>query len=530
MKICPRCENQFGDETDVCPHDGMKLRRRLAPTLDPMLGRTLDERWQIEEKLGEGGMGAVYRARQLSVGRPVALKTLKQELAASDEFANRFLREVHVATTLNHPHIVTVFDYGQADDGTLFLVMELLDGKSLTDLLAEGPLPHTSVIQIGIQVASALEAAHGLKFVHRDLKPDNVFMLNMPGGALFAKVLDFGIAKVLEGDNKATQTGMIFGTPDYMSPEQCKGAGVDHRTDFYALGCMLFEMVAGHTPFKADTPMSKLLAHVNEPAPRPSSLGVPVDRRLEDFIMTLLSKDASERPSTATEVRQKLEALLPVVQNPGALHTVAGPSPFQAAGAVAATAATAAVLPSALAATAASTPTQTSTILEPANNRKLIALLVGLMVLIGGVAYGLHRVVTNTDTPPVAASAVEPVETRREAPLSEPAAQPPEADPPASAAEDQEDEPEKKKKNGKKNNSKKKDKKDREERSEAERPDEPEQTENTVVIVSSPPVQPDSKPIDDRISDFKSLGKDLQKAGEEEKKRLKRKFEDRFKR
>jgi tRNA A-37 threonylcarbamoyl transferase component Bud32 len=316
MKVCPTCQNQFAEETDYCPTDGAKLRRKHEKALDSMIGRVLEDRWVVERKLGEGGMGAVYLAHQRSMSRSVAVKTLRKELVDSDEFVDRFMREVQVATALSHPHIVTVLDFGQDTDGTLFLVMELLEGEELTQRLARAPMSPQEALRIAIQIASALEAAHGMSIVHRDLKPDNVFMLKMPGGGTFAKVLDFGIAKVLDSESKVTKTGMIFGTPEYMSPEQCKGVGVDHRSDFYALGCMLFEMLGGRTPFRADTPMALLLAHVSSAAPRPSSFGVAIDPNVEDFVMRLLSKEADDRPPSATVVREILEKLLAGLETP----------------------------------------------------------------------------------------------------------------------------------------------------------------------------------------------------------------------
>lgn len=309
MKVCAQCQEEFADEVDFCPTDGQKLRK-MRVDIDPMLGRELDGRWIIHDKIGEGGMGAVYIAQQRSMSRSVAIKTLRKELVESDEFVDRFMREVQVATALNHPHVVTVLDHGQDDDGTLFLVMELLDGVPLTTLLQKGPLAPDDALRIAIQISSALEAAHGMSYVHRDLKPDNIFMINMPGGGIFAKVLDFGIAKVLDGGTKMTKTGMIIGTPAYMSPEQCKGITVDDRSDLYALGCILFEMLGGRTPFRADTPMAVLLAHVGEPPPRPSSFGIEIDPALEDFVMSMLAKEPSERPAGANVVRTRLEQFL----------------------------------------------------------------------------------------------------------------------------------------------------------------------------------------------------------------------------
>ena len=197
MKICPTCQLQYDDDVDFCPADGMKLRVRREASTDPLLGRALDGRWIIEEKLGEGGMGAVYRGHQRSVNRTVAIKTLRPQLVESDEFVNRFFREAQIAANIAHPHCVTILDYGE-DDGTLYLAMEFLEGTLLTDRIEAGGLTAKEIIEIGIQTASALSAAHDQNIVHRDLKPDNIYLLEVPGGGTFVKVLDFGIAKLMD--------------------------------------------------------------------------------------------------------------------------------------------------------------------------------------------------------------------------------------------------------------------------------------------------------------------------------------------
>ncbi|MFU8805516.1 MAG: serine/threonine protein kinase, partial [Bradymonadaceae bacterium] len=265
MKTCSACQTEYEDDVDFCPVDGMKLRLPRKPTTDPLLGRVLDGRWIVEKKIGEGGMGAVYLGKQTSVDRQVAIKTLRASLTDNDSFVDRFFREAKIATTINHPHCVTILDFGQADDEeeTLYLAMEFLEGTTLAARMEE-PLRLEQILKIGLQIASALSAAHGAQIVHRDLKPDNIFLLNIAGGGTFVKVLDFGIAKVLGAETQVTQTGQIFGTPDYMSPEQCQGTDVDGRSDLYALGCILYELLGGRPPFRRETPMAVLMAHVFE--------------------------------------------------------------------------------------------------------------------------------------------------------------------------------------------------------------------------------------------------------------------------
>lgn len=287
-----------------------------------MLGRVLDGRWVIESRIGTGGMGAVYLAHQQSVNRKVAIKTLRPALAESDNFVERFFQEVKVTATFNHPHSVTIHDFGQAEDGMLYLVMEYLEGQPLTDRAEDGSMTMEEILKVGMQIASALSAAHDAKIVHRDLKPDNIFLLDIPGGGTFVKVLDFGIAKVLDADTKMTQTGQIFGTPQYMSPEQCQGHVVDGRSDLYSLGCILYELVGGRPPFGGETPMAVLMGHVVSPVPPlRDKFGESLDPRLEAEVMALLAKDPDDRPATAGEARQRLEAVLSAMSADQLRHT-----------------------------------------------------------------------------------------------------------------------------------------------------------------------------------------------------------------
>lgn len=313
MKICPKCLARYDDEQDFCSEDGTELRHiHVEDADDKMLGRVLDGRWLIEEKIGEGGMGAVYRGQQTSVGRKVAVKTLRGALADTEEYVERFFREANVASTLNHPHCVTIYDFGQdKTDHVLYLAMEFLEGRELGDVLHQGALPLRDALTIGIQVCSALAAAHQSNVVHRDLKPDNIFLVAVPGGEIFVKVLDYGIAKNLDAESSTvTRTGQIFGTPAYMSPEQCQSADVDPRSDLYSLGVILYELVSGRPPFGGETPLKTLLAHVNTEAKPPSKMGVMVPEGVESIIMRLLAKDPDERFQAALDVRAALEAEL----------------------------------------------------------------------------------------------------------------------------------------------------------------------------------------------------------------------------
>ncbi len=324
-KVCPTCQTEYGDDVEFCPHDGMKLRRRRGgDDEDPMIDRILDGRWVIESRIGMGGMGAVYLGHQRSVDRKVAIKTLRSSLADTDDFVDRFFREARVATTINHPHCVTIHDFGQDEDGTLYLAMEFLEGQDLTSRISDGDISIEEALRIGSQIASALSAAHQANIVHRDLKPDNIFLLDISDGSTFVKVLDFGIAKVMGADTQMTKTGQVFGTPAYMSPEQCQGHTIDGRSDLYSLGCILYELVGGRPPFEGETPMAVLMAHVANDVPPLSTIdGVMdgVDPRVEQEIMALLSKDPDGRPATASEAKQRLNALLSSLNAPDLSYT-----------------------------------------------------------------------------------------------------------------------------------------------------------------------------------------------------------------
>ncbi|MFW5968127.1 MAG: serine/threonine protein kinase, partial [Persicimonas sp.] len=312
IKVCPTCEQTYPEDTEFCAQDGTPLEVLQDDDADELVGRTLDGRWVIEERIGEGGMGAVYLASQRSVDRKVAIKTLRPELCNSREFVDRFFREARVASNIAHPHCVTILDFGQADDGTLYLAMEYLEGVPLTHRLDHPDLTTREIIRICAQISSALTAAHEQNIIHRDLKPDNVFLLSISDGSTFVKVLDFGIAKVLDAEEQMTKTGQVFGTPEYMSPEQCRGNQLDGRADLYSLGCILYQMLGDQPPFSNDTPMAVLVSHVND-SPRPIEENLAREdtpRQLCELCMELLEKDPDDRPDNARQVRDRLEAIL----------------------------------------------------------------------------------------------------------------------------------------------------------------------------------------------------------------------------
>jgi Flp pilus assembly protein TadD/predicted Ser/Thr protein kinase len=293
-------------------------RKRASVGEDPtveqggsMLGRTIaDGKYEVVRLLGEGGMGAVYQARQIAMDRMVALKLIRPEVVTSRSAVARFKKEMLVTAKVEHPNTIRVYDFGETE-GQLYLTMEYLGGASLRQVIDSfGRLELKRIVRIAKQVANALGAVHERGLVHRDLKPENVMLIESYGETDFVKVLDFGIAKSLDDDVNLTGTGRPIGTPAYMSPEQAMGAAIDARTDLYALGVMLYRMASGSMPFNAPTAASMLLAHATE-APTPVlSLAPDTSPVLATLIMQLLDKDPAQRPANAAEVVARLEDCL----------------------------------------------------------------------------------------------------------------------------------------------------------------------------------------------------------------------------
>lgn len=285
----------------------------FVPTRDPFVGRELAGRYRIDRKLGEGGMGAVYAGEHLIIQRPVAIKILHPQLATNPELVRRFLNEARAVTTIRHEHIVDVTDMGQLEDGALFMVLELLEGIDLAKLIeTSGTLPIARVLHVVDQMCAALEVAHARGIVHRDLKPENVFLVRRGDDPDFVKILDFGIAKIIGGDGSGarTQTGMAMGTLHYMSPEQVQGgAGVDHRTDVYALGVILFRALGGSFPFDSDTLASLLSKILLDPIPPLRSVRPDAPLELEAVVTRCLSKRAGDRYASCAELRAALRSV-----------------------------------------------------------------------------------------------------------------------------------------------------------------------------------------------------------------------------
>jgi serine/threonine-protein kinase len=268
MKKCPKCGNEYPDTTTLCPADGTGLEQ----TGDALLGQTLAGKYRIDERLNEGGMGTVYRGTHVLMDKTVAVKVLRPSLAADEKIVARFSREARAASRISHPHALSVTDFGESDNGVVYLVMEFLDGRTLKDVIRqEGPMPLSRVVEIIRQVGAALEAAHEQGVVHRDLKSENIMLLGATNTD-YAKVLDFGIAKIKEHDGDydpgLTAPDLVIGTPQYMSPEQCSQApDIDARSDIYSLGIIIYEMLVGHVPFTGPSPTSIMMKQMQEAPP-----------------------------------------------------------------------------------------------------------------------------------------------------------------------------------------------------------------------------------------------------------------------
>jgi serine/threonine protein kinase len=284
-------------------------------TRGDLTGKVIASQFRIDKRLGAGGMGQVYLAEQIDMGRDVVVKVMHPELSAGSETAvERFKREARAVAQLNHPNIVQVYVFGQTDDGQLYIAMEFVDGRPLTTELSKGRLPQARALRILDQTCAALSEAHGVGLVHRDLKPDNLMLTDRHGNPDYVKVLDFGIAKMLgeEGQANLTAAGAIFGTPRYMAPEQANAGKVDARTDLYALGVILYEMLSGAHPFKADSAVDFLIKHATEAVVLPTHRFDDIELlpRVEALLGKCLEKAPASRFQSAAELQREIRQTL----------------------------------------------------------------------------------------------------------------------------------------------------------------------------------------------------------------------------
>ena len=274
---------------------------------DPLVGKILAERFEILERVGDGGTGVVYRAKQLSVDRIIAVKVLGAHVSTDPQWMKRFQNEARAASRLEHPNTVRILDFGQTREGLLFIAMEFLNGRSLrTEIERAGRVQAGRTMQVIAQVCSSLAEAHSQSIIHRDIKPDNVMLVDLKGGGDMVKVLDFSVAKLDTPDAQLTRAGVVFGTPQYMSPEQGRGIPLSPQSDLYAVGIVAYEMLMGHPPFSASIPTDVVMMHLrNQPPPLS---GVPP--QVAELVMRALDKDPKRRHGSAGEMEQHCQRIL----------------------------------------------------------------------------------------------------------------------------------------------------------------------------------------------------------------------------
>ncbi len=318
VRICTSCGTRYPNQSEFCPTDGA----RLVPVPEggfiedvDLSGERIFGDYIIRKKLGEGGMGAVYLAENVAIDQKIAIKVLHGEAAQSEELVQRFNREAKTISRLTHPNIIRVFIFGKTEKGLIYLAMEYVDGRPLRLAIEDAKhLDELRAISIMRQTLHALAEAHELGIVHRDLKPDNIMLTSFRGVEDYVKVLDFGIAKVKENEGpkqaKLTQAGVVYGTPEYLSPEQAQAKPLDGRSDLYSMGIILYEMIAGTVPYTGSTAVSILAAHVYDTPKPPSNVAQHrISLEMERVIMKAIAKDPAQRYQTAMDFLSDLEGI-----------------------------------------------------------------------------------------------------------------------------------------------------------------------------------------------------------------------------
>ena len=293
VKLCPICRKRYDDKAEICAVDGMRLLRRR----DEQTGRVLGGRYHLLSRIGSGGMADVFRAIDLNDGSPRAVKILRADLSNDRDMQTRFHRELRAARLVEHENIVRIFDYGLSDEGKPFIALEYLDGVGLGEVIARGPVPLGRVFRVVAEVARALAAAHATGVIHRDVKPENIMILGGPERDEMerVKIFDFGLVQIV-GEGRLTATGQVFGTPEYISPEQATGEDASPASDQYALGVVFYEMLTGRPPF-VGAPAQVLMAQFKE-KPKPPSAACAtgaVPRDADPVVLRMLAKRPQER-------------------------------------------------------------------------------------------------------------------------------------------------------------------------------------------------------------------------------------------
>ena len=318
--MCHQCGASVEDAARFCPACGASSDEQAGGgAADPLIGRVVGGTYLLQEVVGVGGMGRVYKAEQSTLGRTVAVKVIHPHLLGDEQTVARFYQEARASSRLNHPNSVSIIDFGRTDDGILYLAMEFLSGKDLALVMhEEGPLAVERVCNILVNTLDALGEAHELGIVHRDLKPENIILRPLRSGQDLVKVVDFGLATIVGKESSITKPGLVCGTPDYMSPEQGRGDAVDGRGDLYALGVVLFELLVGHLPYIDDTPTRVVLRHMNDPVPDPrvSSPNRNIPDRLAEVTMKALAKDANDRYQVARDMQAALRGAVEDLRAP----------------------------------------------------------------------------------------------------------------------------------------------------------------------------------------------------------------------
>ncbi|HMV33518.1 MAG TPA: serine/threonine-protein kinase, partial [Gemmatimonadales bacterium] len=326
MKVCTTCGAEYADDQLFCQRDGTPLRKSGAA--GDLLGQVIAERYHITKKLGEGGMGQVYLAEHVKMGRRCAIKIMMPGTMSDPDAISRFNREAANASRISHPNVCAIYDFGETPDGLIYLAMEFIEGKSLSGLMEDaGTLPLARAAAIVTQTAEALQVAHDLGIVHRDLKPDNIMVITARDKDT-VKVVDFGIAKAIGGDDgkaqKVTKTGFVVGTPEYMSPEQLAGDAVDGRSDLYSLGLVFYKMLTGASPFPADSQQETMIKRLTDD-PLPLAVARPDVRfpaEVQRVIDRALARNPDQRYRAAGEFAREVKAL--ATHSMGAVDAEAG--------------------------------------------------------------------------------------------------------------------------------------------------------------------------------------------------------------